>query len=125
VQVHRLLSAVSLCVALGLCAGCTPSEVAQWLGVNEARHENGWLSCVRERESHGTYDINTGNGYYGAYQYLPGTWNSAARATGHPELADGRPDLHSPSEQDAVTLGYAQQTGGSPWAGDLRYCGRP
>lgn len=29
---------------------------------------------IRQRESHGIYSINTGNGYYGAYQFDRGTW---------------------------------------------------
>lgn len=122
---RRIVLVLLACVGFSLLTACTPNEVAQWLGFNEVRHDNAWLACVRNRESQGQYDINTGNGYYGAYQYLGSTWNSAAVATGHPELADGRPDLHWPSEQDAVTLDYARMTGGSPWAGDLSYCGRP
>ncbi len=29
---------------------------------------------IRQRESHGRYKINTGNGYYGAYQFDKRTW---------------------------------------------------
>ncbi|MGV1036778.1 MAG: transglycosylase family protein [Candidatus Nanopelagicales bacterium] len=31
---------------------------------------------IRERESHNNYKINTGNGYYGAYQFDRGTWRA-------------------------------------------------
>ncbi|HEY3241570.1 MAG TPA: transglycosylase family protein, partial [Acidimicrobiia bacterium] len=33
-----------------------------------------WAS-LRQCESGSRYDINTGNGYYGAYQFLLSTWN--------------------------------------------------
>lgn len=33
------------------------------------------LAALRSCESGGNYAINTGNGYYGAYQYNVGTWN--------------------------------------------------
>lgn len=34
------------------------------------------LICIRGRESTNNYQDNTGNGYYGAYQYLISTWNN-------------------------------------------------
>jgi hypothetical protein len=34
------------------------------------------LICIRGRESTNNYRDNTGNGYYGAYQYLISTWNN-------------------------------------------------
>lgn len=34
------------------------------------------LAALRGCESGGNYSINTGNGYYGAYQYNLGTWNN-------------------------------------------------
>jgi hypothetical protein len=36
----------------------------------------GWLARVRACESGGDYRAATGNGYYGAYQFLPATWFS-------------------------------------------------
>lgn len=43
-------------------------------------------------ESRGQYGINTGNGFYGAAQWLPSTWASVGGV--------GRPDLAPPDEQD-------------------------
>jgi uncharacterized protein YabE (DUF348 family) len=34
-----------------------------------------WLSALRRCESGGNYQDNTGNGYYGAYQFSLGTWS--------------------------------------------------
>lgn len=52
-----------------------------------------WLLKLRMCESHGNYQDNTGNGYYGAYQFSPGTWNRLG--TGYE-----RADLAPPSVQD-------------------------
>jgi hypothetical protein len=109
-------------------AACTPQEVALFVGIHQATHSDGWLACVRSRESDtagGYQAVSPGGRYTGAYQYDATTWNSAARATGHPDLADGRAANHTPAEQDAVTLAYARATRGQPWAGDLGACGRP
>lgn len=35
---------------------------------------SGAFAALRQCESGGDYGINTGNGYYGAYQFLPETW---------------------------------------------------
>src|SRR4051812_44128367 len=40
-----------------------------------ARSGSASLSRIRACESHGNYQTNTGNGYYGAYQYKRSTWN--------------------------------------------------
>ncbi len=47
-----------------------------------------FLSCVRNRESGGNYGVyNTGgSGAAGAYQFLPGTWNSTAASAGRGDL---------------------------------------
>lgn len=34
-----------------------------------------WLKTLRDCESGGNYQINTGDGYYGAYQFSEPTWN--------------------------------------------------
>jgi Transglycosylase-like domain len=50
------------------------------------------LASIRACESGGDYSINTGNGYYGAYQFSLGTWQSVG--------GSGNPASASPSEQD-------------------------
>jgi hypothetical protein len=78
----------------------------------------GYLACVRQHESGGRYNINTGNGYYGAYQFLPGTWNSAARNAGRSDLVGVLPSNASPSDQDAVAQALYASQGRQPWAGN-------
>jgi hypothetical protein len=79
---------------------------------------SGFLACVRQRESGGNYSINTGNGYYGAYQFLPSTWNSAARHAGRDDLVGVLPSNASPADQDAVAQDLLDWQGRGPWAGN-------
>ncbi|MGS0683561.1 transglycosylase family protein [Nakamurella sp. GG22] len=63
---------------------------------------------LRVCESGDNYTINTGNGYYGAYQFDLGTWRSVG-GTGYPHQA-------SKATQDALALELWRQRGWSPWA---------
>ena len=65
---------------------------------------NEWLSALRGCETGGVYTRNSGNGYYGAYQFLPATWNSVASKTGRPDLVGIRPDMANPADQDAMVV---------------------
>ncbi len=56
------------------------------------RSSSNQLAAIRQCESHGDYTTNTGNGYYGAYQFALSTWQSVG-GSGYPHLA-------SPAEQD-------------------------
>lgn len=56
------------------------------------RSSSSTLASIRACESGGDYSINTGNGYYGAYQFSLSTWRSVG-GSGYPHLA-------SPAEQD-------------------------
>jgi hypothetical protein len=79
-----------------------------------------FLACVRQRESGGNYAIDTGNGYYGAYQFHQGTWDDAARYAGRPDLVGRRPNTASPADQDAVALALYNRYGAAPWGGTCR-----
>ncbi len=70
---------------------------------------------LRYCESGGNYTRNSGNGYYGAYQYSLGTWNNY----------DGyaRPDLAPPSVQDAKAEADQAHRGWSPWPACSRKLG--
>jgi hypothetical protein len=67
----------------------------------------GALECIRSCESGGNYSTNTGNGYYGAYQFSQSTWNSVG-GTGVPSDAP-------PEEQDMRAQVLYEQSGSSPW----------
>lgn len=56
-----------------------------------------WLSALRTCESGGNYSTDTGNGYYGAYQFSESTWNSLN--TGYP-----RADVAPAEVQDQAII---------------------
>lgn len=71
-----------------------------------------WLLDLRTCETHGNYATNTGNGFYGAYQFMTSTWNSVASKSGRQDLVGIRPDLASPSDQDAMIIANTNMTAG-------------
>ncbi|MBW3538012.1 transglycosylase family protein [Candidatus Parcubacteria bacterium] len=74
---------------------------------NYAAGSGGLFARIRQLESGGNYATNTGNGYYGAYQFDLQTWRSVG--------GSGLPSNASPAEQDQrAALLYAQR-GCSPW----------
>lgn len=56
-----------------------------------------WLRVLRNCESGGNYSINTGNGFYGAYQFMDSTWD-------HWNTGYARADLAPPAVQDATII---------------------
>ena len=67
----------------------------------------GVLERIKQCESGGNYSTNTGNGYYGAYQFNQSTWNSNG--------GSGNPAAASPAEQDRVAANLYAKRGGQPW----------
>jgi hypothetical protein len=65
-----------------------------------------WLQ-LRECESSDNYAENTGNGFYGAYQFSPQTWTNL----GYP----GRPDLESHQMQDQAAMKLQAESGWGQW----------
>jgi len=65
-----------------------------------------WLE-LRECESGDNYRENTGNGYYGAYQFSQQTWT----ALGYP----GRPDLEPDAMQNAAAMKLQAEYGWGQW----------
>jgi hypothetical protein len=88
------------------------AEAAQSGQAAGASTAPGHLQAIAACESGGNYSTNTGNGFYGAYQFTQSTWESVG-GTGNPAAA-------SAAEQDRrAAMLYAQQ-GSSPWP----VCGR-
>jgi hypothetical protein len=58
-------------------------------------------------ESGGNYSINTGNGFYGKYQFDAGTWHSLGYS--------GLPSNAAPAVQDEAAHRLYDQRGWSPW----------
>jgi len=72
----------------------------------------GTLASIRACESGGNYATNTGNGFYGAYQFDLQTWRSVG--------GSGLPSSASPAEQDQRAAMLYAQRGAAPWP----VCGR-
>jgi hypothetical protein len=62
---------------------------------------------LRQCESGGRYNINTGNGFYGAYQFHPRTW----RGLGFP----GLPHQAPPEMQDEAARKLQARSGWGQW----------
>lgn len=78
-----------------------------------------FLSCVRNRESGGNYGVynSGGSGAAGAYQFMPGTWNSIAASAGRGDLVGVDPAQAAPADQDAMAQALYAQQGAGPWGG--------
>ena len=83
------------------------AEAGQAGAATAAGNAPAHLQAIAACESGGNYSTNTGNGFFGAYQFTQSTWESVG-GTGNPAAA-------SPAEQDKrAAMLYAQQ-GSSPW----------
>jgi hypothetical protein len=70
---------------------------------------------LRQCESGGNYRTNTGNGFYGAYQFHPGTW----RGLGFP----GLPHQAPPEMQDEAARKLQARSGWGQWPACTRRLG--
>jgi peptidoglycan hydrolase CwlO-like protein len=80
-------------------------------------HDDPFLVCTRMRESNGRYDAVSPSGYYGAYQFLPSTWDSTAVHAGRLDLVGELPSRASPFDQDETAWALYQWQGTGPWGG--------
>ncbi len=65
------------------------------------------LAKIRDCESGGNYSDNTGNGYYGAYQFSESTWLGLGFS--------GYPNTSPPSIQDQAAALLARRSGWGQW----------
>jgi hypothetical protein len=72
-------------------------------------------AALRKCESGGRYDLNTGNGYYGAYQFALGTWQRLGYG--------GYPHEAAPSVQDEAAKRLQAKLGWVPWSSCARRIG--
>lgn len=71
-----------------------------------------WLLALRTCESGGNYQTNTGNGFYGAYQFMLSTWRNIALKNGRSDLAAIYPHQAAPADQDYMIIRNTQMTSG-------------
>ena len=79
------------------------------------RSQSADLAALRACESGGSYRANTGNGYYGAYQFSAATWQSLGYR--------GLPNAAAPEVQDEAALRLASIEGWSHWPACARSLG--
>jgi len=84
-----------------------PTTVAPTPVATAGGHAGGVWLALRRCESSDNYAENTGNGYYGAYQFGQSTWTGLGFA--------GRPDLESPAMQDDAAMKLQAQSGWGQW----------
>lgn len=81
-------------------------------------HNEPFLVCTRGIESRGNYQVVSPDGvYYGAYQFLPSTWNATAEHAGRMDLVGVVPSNASPYDQDEMAWVLYTWQGNSPWGG--------
>lgn len=87
----------------------TEAETAPTGGALDLRRMSLW-NRIAYRESKCTWDINTGNGYYGGLQFSASTW----RAAGGTKFAP-RADLATREQQITIANGLYDRVGIQPW----------
>ena len=81
-------------------------------------HDEPFLVCTRARESGDNYGAVSASGmYYGAYQFLPTTWNVTAAHAGRLDLVGVLPSTAGPYDQDELAWALYVWQGNSPWGG--------
>lgn len=71
------------------------------------------LARLRMCEAGGRYDRNSGNGFYGAYQFMPSSWAKWAPDPYKSVLPHEAP----PAAQDQAVWNYYKVSGWNPWPG--------
>ena len=105
VRVLRTTGAVTALVGSGLAVTAMPAGAAT----------PDDFARLRQCESGGNYAINTGNGFYGAYQFDLRTWQGLGYS--------GRPDQNPPAVQDEAAYKLYNSRGWSPWPACSRKLG--
>jgi hypothetical protein len=90
--------------------------IASTSGVNP-HHDDPFLVCTRMRESTNRYTAVSPSGYYGAYQFLPSTWDVTAIRAGRRDLIGVLPTRASEYDQDQMAWTLYLWQGNTPWGG--------
>ena len=91
-----------------------PPKKSQSQQASAAPSDDVWAK-LRTCESHGNYADNTGNGYYGAYQFSARTWHSLGYT--------GLPHTAQPSQQDEAAKRLQARGGWRQWPACARQLG--
>ncbi|MDT7550222.1 MAG: resuscitation-promoting factor RpfA, partial [Actinomycetota bacterium] len=102
-------------MAVGAISASFVAADAAMLATGASAASSDDFARLRNCESGGNYAINTGNGFYGAYQFDRGTWNGLGYS--------GTANQASPATQDAAAAKLQSQRGWSPWPACSRKLG--
>jgi hypothetical protein len=97
----------SRAAAGALTVGLVISGVATAAPVGASETMKSKLHKLRTCESGNNYHENTGNGYYGAYQFSRSTWHGLG--------FHGRPDLAKHAKQDRAAKKLHHESGWGAW----------
>jgi hypothetical protein len=111
---HRRDTKTARRIAAGALGAALVGAELLGAGPASAAGSDSW-SRLRQCESGGSYSINTGNGYYGAYQFDLRTWQGLGYS--------GLPSNASSATQDAAAYQLQAQRGWSPWPSCSRQLG--
>jgi len=106
--------AAPLALAGGLTVAFVATDLSATTSIASAASASDFARLA-QCESGGNYRINTGNGYYGAYQFDLSTWRSVGFS--------GRPDQASRATQDEAARRLQAARGWSPWPACARKLG--
>lgn len=122
-----------LCAALLLGACIPPAPPSGWPTIDNpaAIHTHPFFVCTREHETPGNrvwpyedgYTYDTGNGYFGAYQFAHSTWVGVVqRMQGGiwASWAAVTANVAPVDVQDRAALQLANERGAQPWGGRCR-----
>ncbi len=98
------LSIAAVAAVTDVLSGAGPAHAA-----SAARPSREALAVLRSCESGGDYTADNGDTFYGAYQFMLGTWQSLGY--------DGYPHHAPPAVQDEAVIRLYQKSGWAPWPG--------
>ncbi len=104
---QRSASGQGLPSANGIKSVIADAGVGSGWGAVPAPLDSATLAALRGCESGGNYQDNTGNGYYGAYQFSISTWHALGYS--------GLPNQSPPSVQDQAASILEQRAGWGQW----------
>ena len=91
-----------------------PQKKILIVGAKKNSFEGGFEAALaRLRSCEGSYSSNTGNGYFGAYQFNLGSWRTNAPAGYKDYWEAGK--IPPPGIQDLAASNYYQRSGWRPW----------
>lgn len=96
---------------------------AQQVQAQSNFQDSGIWQCIEQAESNDDPAADTGNGYFGAFQFDPATWDYAVSLIGLGAYANGRADLAPFEVQLAAAQALEAQKGWTPWPYTSAECG--